>query len=150
MKKKEKIQDILGVFQEGIFEELSMNGKDLNFKIECRYLADIINANYSFFYGVFKNVKDFYFVPWDEEALMINDPSEIKSLRPDILTVEISEEEEGYIKIYSNCMNTYSGGIFYINASKVKIYDEDLRELSHEELAELSDKYWYSDNNAEG
>jgi hypothetical protein len=47
-------------------------------------------------------------------------------------------------------MNSYSGGIFYINASKIKIYDEDLRELSLEDLSELSDKYWYSDNNAEG
>jgi hypothetical protein len=58
--------------------------------------------------------------------------------------------EHGYIKIYSNCQNTYSGGNIFIKPSGFKIYDQDLQELSLETLAELSDKYWYSGKQAEG
>ncbi|MFL5729788.1 MAG: hypothetical protein ACJ75J_09915 [Cytophagaceae bacterium] len=148
MMRPEKIQDILSLLQEAVFEELSMSGSDLNFKIECRYLADLIHKDYSCFYGVFKGCDDFYFTPWEDEMAVVVDVKEVKLFRPDILTVEVAEN--GYIKIYSNCQNTYSGGNIYIKSSCIKIYDEDLQELSLEGLADLSDKYWYSDKQAEG
>ncbi len=145
----EKIQDILSLLQEAVFEELSMNGSDLNFKVECRYLADQIDKNYTCFYGVFKDCKDFYFTPWEDDMTIIVSAREIKSFRPDILTVEVAEND--YIKIYSNCQNTFSGGNIFIKPSSLKIYDEDLQEIGLETLAELSDKYWYSNKQqAEG
>jgi len=148
MMRPEKIQDILSLLQEAVFEELSMNGSDLNFKIECRYLADLIHKDYTYFYGVFKDCDDFYFLPWEDEMAIIINAKEVKSFKPDILTVEVAEHD--YIKIYSNCQNTYSGGNIYIKSSNLKIYDQDLQEVSLEILAELSDKYWYSGKQAEG
>lgn len=141
-----KIQEILSVFQEGVFEELALNEKDLNFKIECKYLADQIQAEYSFFYGVVKNVKDLFFVPWDDDLLEIRSLQEIKELKLDILSVDL---EGAYIKIYSNCQGVYSGGNLYINGTSIKIFDEDFAELQFEDLLELSDKYWYHNDKAE-
>ncbi|MBX9850739.1 MAG: hypothetical protein K2X86_03170 [Cytophagaceae bacterium] len=140
-----KVQEVLSVFQEGVFEELKLIDGDLNFKIECKYLADQIRTEYSHFYGVFKSAKEFFFIPWDDDLMEIRSIDEIKKLKPDILSIDI---ENNFLKIYSNCENTYSGGNFYIYAESVKIFDEDFQELALEDLVELSDKYWYS-NRAE-
>lgn len=141
-----KIQEVLSVFQEGVFEELSLIEKDLNFKMECKYLADQVQSHYAYFYGVLKNVQDIFFVPWDDEMLEIRSIEEIKKLKLDILSVDA---EDGYIKIYSNCQGGYSGGNLFISASSIKIYDEDFVELHFEDLLELSDKYWYHNDKAE-
>lgn len=142
-----KIQEILSVFQEGIFEEFSLDEKDLNFKLECKYLADQIDDKYNYFYGVFKGVKDVFFIPWDDDLLEIRSIYEIKRFRLDIISVDM---EENYIKIYSNCQEGYSGGNLFIDASSIKIYDEEFEELAFEDLLELSDKYWYHSKQAEG
>ena len=142
-----KVQEILSVFQEGVFEEFSLNERDLNFKIECRYLADQIQSEYTCFYGVFKGVKDVFFVPWDDDLLEIRSLNEIKKLKLDILSVDV---EENYIKVYSNCQQCFSGGNLFIDATSIKIFDEDFVELQFEDLLELSDKYWYHNNKAEG
>jgi hypothetical protein len=142
-----KVQEILSVFQEGVFEEFSLNERDLNFKMECRYLADQIHSEYTYFYGVFKGVKDVFFVPWDDDLLEIRSLNEIKKLRLDILSVDV---EDNYIKVYSNCQHCYSGGNLFIDASSIKIFDEDFVELQFEDLLDLSDKYWYHNNKAEG
>lgn len=141
-----KIREILAVFQEGVIEEMSLIDKDLNIKVECKYLAEQINQEYNFFYGVLKNVHDVFFVPWEDDMLEIRDVQEIRKLRPDILSVD---DENSYLKIYSNCREKYSGGNLYISARAIKIFDEDLNELNFEDLMEISDKYWYS-NRAEG
>lgn len=143
-----KIRNILNILQEGVVEELKLTNSDLNFKLECRFLAEQINPSYSFFYGIFKQCRDIYFQPWDDEANIVNSVEDIKEMKPDLLGVEIMED--GYLKIYSNCLNTYSGGNLFINAGDIKVYDEDFRELNLEELTELSEKYWYSDYAAEG
>jgi hypothetical protein len=143
----EKIHEILGVFQEAVIEEMKMIDKDLNFKLECKYLAEQINPSYSYFYGVFKNVEDLYFIPWEDDLLRIREVAHIKDFRPDILSVD---EENDFVKIYSNCKQIYSGGNLYICAKHLKIYDEDLIEMHLEDLMDLSDRYWYSNNRAEG
>ena len=142
-----KIQEILSVFQEGVFEELSLSGKDLNFKLECKYLADQIQSEYNFFYGVFKGVKDVFFVPWDDDLTEIRSLYEIRRFKLDILSVDV---EDNFIKIYSNCQEGYSVGNLFIDASYVKIFDENFEVLRFEDLLELSDKYWYHSKQAEG
>jgi hypothetical protein len=141
------IREMLAVFQEGVIEEMSLIEKDLNIKVECKYLAEQIHPEYSVFYGVFKQVKDVFFVPWEDDLMEIREIKEIKRLRPDILSVD---DENEYIKIYSNCKESYSGGNLYVAAKTIKIFDEDLRELKLEDLMEIADKYWYSNDRAEG
>ena len=142
-----QVREILNVFQEGIIEGLAWKDKDLNFKIECRYLADQINPDYSYFYAVLKNVEDFYFVPWDDTMIEIRDIDEIRRIKPDILSAEL---EDNYVKVYSNCQEVYSGGNFFIFAKSMRVFDEDLQELHLNDLADLADKYWYSNYRAEG
>lgn len=141
------IQEILSVFQEGVFEELSLSDKDVNFKIECKYLADQIKSEYECFYGVFKSVRDIFFIPWDDDLTEIRSTEEIRKLKLEILSVDL---EDNFLKIYCNCQDAYTGGNLFINASSIRIFDEDFIELRFEDLLELSDKYWYHNNQAQG
>jgi hypothetical protein len=143
-----KILDTLATLQEGLIEEMKLEDGNLNLKVECSHLADLINTSFSYFYIVLKNTKDVYFHPWDEEETTITSIREIQLLKPDILNIEKTETD--YIKIYSNCLNVYSGGNLYVLADDIRIFDEDLKEMTLAELEELSDKYWLSANKAEG
>ncbi len=145
---RKKIVDVLAQLQEGYIEEMNQEGDSLNIKIECRHLANLIDANYAHFYVVLKGAKNVYFLPWDDEDMTISSIKDIQLFKPDILNVEFADNE--YIKIYSNCENVYSGGCIYILASDILVFDEDLNEVKLEDLSELSDKYWYSSDKAEG
>jgi len=143
-----KIIDVFSQLQEGYIEEMSMDGDTLNMKIECEHLAGQINEKYKNFYVVLKGVKDIYFSPWDDEEITITSIKDIQLFQPDILNVEY--EENDYFKIYSNCENVYSGGCIYISAKDIIIFDEELNPIQLEDLHELSDKYWFSNDKAEG
>jgi len=134
-----KIGDVLAVFYEGFFEEFSRQGNDVNFKIECAYLAELVCPETRYFYGTLKQVEAIYFVPWEDEYLRISNLKEIESLKLDILGAESLYDK---IKIYSNCAHSYSGGNLFIAASGIKIYDETFERLNYEELYGLADKYW--------
>ncbi|WMJ73739.1 hypothetical protein RCC89_11265 [Cytophagaceae bacterium ABcell3] len=144
--KSEVIRDVLAIFMEGIFEELSVHHNDINFKIECSYLANIIDPCFKNFYGTLKNVQDIYFIPWDDESIVLTSMKEIARVKPDILSVEI--EEDGYIKIYGNCLNGFTGGSLFFKADHIKIYTEEFETISHEALLELTDRFWYSGDRA--
>ena len=143
-----KIKDIMGMFQESILEEMSLAESMLNFKIECSFLAKLIKHDYQFFYGVFKGCTDIFFQPWEDEFNIISDVKEIVALELELLNVE--REDDGYIKIYVNCKQRYNGGNLLIKCEDLKIFDEDFLEMGLIDLTELSEKYWYSSDKAEG
>jgi hypothetical protein len=145
---KKKIIEVLSLLQEGFILEMKLEGETLNIKVECRHLADLIDSNYLYFYVVLKGAKNIYFVPWDDEEMSISSVQDIRLFKPDILNVEYADND--YIKIYSNCENVYSGGCIYILASDIIVFDEGLNEIKQEALSELSDKYWYSSDEAKG
>lgn len=148
MMQQKKVQYMLNIFQEGVIESMKHTGTDLNFKLECVFLADKIDKSFTSFYGVFKQCEDIYFKPWEDEYSIITDLREIVSLKIDLLNTEL--EEDGYFKIYTNCANTYNGGNLYIKALDLKVYDEDLTEIAPDFLNDLAEKYWYSTDNSQG
>lgn len=143
MQHTRKIVEVLSALQESWMEEMRLENGDLNIKVDCAHLAEIIDPAYKYFYLVLKNVDDFYFEPWDEDETRVNTVKEVQLLKPDIINVEA--EESGYVKVYSNCTNVYSGGNLFILANDIKIFDEDFAEVSMVRIMELSEKYWYSD-----
>ena len=143
-----KITGMLNALQEGVIDELNFSEGDLNARIDCGYLAGMLSGNFRYFYCVFKGVEDYYFQPWDDEEISCREVEDIRLFKPSIISIEMIADD--YLKIYSNCENVYTGGNFYIKASDIRVFDEELNELSLENLSELSDKYWYSENNAEG
>lgn len=146
--KPQEIHDHFTVFYEGFFESFSRHGRDINFKVECSYLADLLYPGGKYFYGTLKNAENFYFVPWDDEMMVIRDLKRISSFRLDILGVELTED--GFIKIFSNCEHTWSGGNLFIEARSVKIYDELFERKPYEDLVELADQYWYCTSGVKG
>ena len=142
---QKKIINFFSRFSEGVIEELKLEGNDLNIKLECKYLAESISEEYTYFYFVLKKCSDLYFYFWDDEEVLITEPREIAVLKPEILNVEM---EKGYLKIYSNCVNGHTGGNLFIKAADIKIYDEDLRELNEDDVEEINEKYWQYYNKA--
>jgi hypothetical protein len=134
-----QVRDVLSIFYEGFFEEFSRHGKDVNFKIECSYLADLVRPGTRYFFGTLKNVDEFYFVPWEEENMEVSDLKIIESLKLDILGAEFLYDK---VKIYSNCCHSYSGGNLYLSAAGIKVYDETFERLDYNSLHDLADKYW--------
>ncbi|TAH26335.1 MAG: hypothetical protein EAZ07_04670 [Cytophagales bacterium] len=143
-----KIKEIMSIFQDSNLEELTFIDSNLNFRIKCEFLAQLIDKNYKYFYGVFKNCMDVYFQPWDEENFHIVDVNEISKLELELLNVELADN--GYIKIYVNCNQRFPGGNWLIQCKDLIIFDEDLREMNLLQLIELSEKYWYLSDKAEG
>jgi hypothetical protein len=139
-----RVRDVLSIFYEGFFEELAVNGKDINFKIECAYLAEKQLPGSRYFYGTLKDVKEFYFCPWEEGTDEIHDVAAIESLKLDILGAEYLYDK---VKIYSNCCHSYSGGNLYINAFEVKIYDETFERVDLNDLYVKAEEYWDTINN---
>jgi hypothetical protein len=92
-------------------------------------------------------VRDIFFVPWDDDLMEIRSMEEIRKLKLEILSVDL---EDNFIKIYCNCKEVYTGGNLFINVSAIRIFDEDFQEQRFEDLLELSDKYWYHNNQAQG
>lgn len=145
---QKKIYAALNVLQEGILEQLSLTGTDLNFKIECKFLAQVINENYMYFYGVLKGCDDFYFQSWDNDEEILSSDKEIQELKPELLSTEM--EDNGYVKTYCNCMSDYTGGNLYILAKDILIFDEDFQRLTVDDLSDLAERYWYYDSSTEG
>lgn len=138
----------MSLFQESNLEEISYAESNLNIKLHCAFLAKLIQSEYRYFYGVFKGCTDVFFQPWYDEFNIISDVREIKALGLELLNVE--REDDGFIKIYANCQQQFSGGNLLIKCEDLKIFDEDFQEMSLIHLTELSEKYWYSSDAAEG
>jgi len=143
-----KIIAVLSQLQEGYIEEMTKEGDTVNIKIECKHLAGLIHESYSNFYVVLKGCKDLYFSPWEDEENIVSVLKDIQLFKPDILNVEKADYQ--YVKIYSNCEHVYTGGNIMILAHDILVFDEELNPIELDQLLDLSDKYWFSSDKAEG
>jgi hypothetical protein len=143
-----KIIEIVNLFQDSGIDGMSQVGDDLNVKLDCEFLASIIDKNFKSFYAIFKSCNHVYFEPWEQEDLIISDLKEINSLQMKIINAE--RYENGFLKIYVNCRLPYKGGNLMIKSDDLIIYDEDFIEKNLISLTELSERYWFSSDKAEG
>lgn len=138
LKDSKIILETLLMFQDGNIESLKYLENDLNFKIECTFLADKIDKKFTSFYGVLKDCSDLYFEPWEDEENIITDPQEISDLKLEILNTEL--EFNDYFKTYTNCINRFSGGNLFIKAKSILLFDQEFNHISYNDILKLNEK----------
>ena len=147
LENQKKVHRILNIFQEGIFESLHFSNGDLNFKLECSFLARFLENNSHYFYGVFKGCKDIYFTFWEEDQFSLDKIEDIENLKLYLMNTETSEN--GYFKIYCNSNHLLSGGNLFLKVQDLKIFNEEFEELTLHDLNNLAEKHWYHVEGAE-
>jgi hypothetical protein len=146
LKNLEDIRDVFSIFHDGIISNYSVNNELLKLEIDCEYLAKKIDKSYSRFFIELEKIKKIEFNPWMNP---INLPQKIFTKIEDVFQANLeilsAEIENEIVKITCNQHNLdfeYCGGTLLINCKNVKIFDENIIELTIDELNKICEEYW--------
>lgn len=139
-----KILDTFTCFHDGGIVEYEGDSKKLVLKIDCTYLAELIEPAFNYFFVELKNVSLFEFEGWlsrESGTEIINDIESIVKLHPEILSSDI---EKGYVEIVCNAdyAENFKQGILKVNSEEITIYNQDKVEISIDSLEQLCSQYW--------
>lgn len=146
MKNIEDLNDIFNIFHDGSIIKYEVINNVLKLTIEIRYLAELIEPDYTLFYLLLYDYTIIDFTFWmnppDQKQRSSKDIHEIFSHELGILNAEIIDD---YIKIYfgqSDNTLDYCGGTLKIKASQYQIVTENNTIISLDELDMICNKYW--------
>lgn len=136
----QEIADIFATFHDGGIESWEGNFSELKLKIDCIYLAQMINPDYEYFFVTLKGIELLEFHPWEQP---------IRKKLSDVLSPEL---EIAYSKIEDNIVKVSchqydkdlgdAGGELWIKAKSISVQNEDKISISPEDLYALRRKYW--------
>ncbi len=144
--KKENIADTFYAFHDGdiIFDK--EEGPNQIWKIECEYLAEMINPKFKLFWIKIYNCKFLQFEPWMNPIEL---PKEIWTNIKDIFKTELeissAKEKENKVEISCNQHNldfNFCGGQLLLDCEGIEVYDEEWNKIEHEKLGEICNQYW--------
>lgn len=140
------IENVFSIFHDGWISGYSGDMTSLNLKIECTYLAELINLNYSFFYIKLFEVSHLSFQTWpnliDLPSELIIKPEKIFQAELEILSAHIKDDVVEVICNQYEKTFDYCGGVLRISANRIEVCDEKMNTISLNELSSISDKYW--------
>ena len=142
----EKIATVIGAFHDGqINFEKAENGNHI-WKIDCEYLAKLIDLNYDSFWLKIVNCKKIQFKPWRIPKEL---PKEIWESPQEIFKTELeivlTKNEEGQITLFCNQNNpdyNYIGGELVFECDSIEIFDQEWNKILYHHLGELVSQYW--------
>ena len=115
-------------------------------KIDCEYLAEMINPQFTFFWIKIFDCKSLEFKPWlnptELKQPIWKTTNEIFKAELEILSVE---EKDNQIKIHCNQYDeefNFSAGELFLDCQGIKVFDEEWNEISFEELDKVCERYW--------
>ncbi len=153
---KQEMADVFSIFHDGAIESHVGDKSCLKLKIDCTYLAELINPSYTCFYVELNNIKEIKLDTYSKENTD-NNPEELPNILCDI--DDIFEEEidiydanvEGnYVQV--NCW-IYSDKAKYVanslkfDCDNLSIFDENNKPITFAELCQIGEKYWSSFGN---
>ncbi|MEM6299806.1 MAG: hypothetical protein AAF740_14045, partial [Bacteroidota bacterium] len=137
---KENIADTFYAFHDGdlIFER--EEGSNQVWKIECEYLAEMINPEFKLFWIKIYDCKFLQFEPWMNPIEL---PKEIWTGIKDIFKTELeilsAKEEESMVEISCNQHSSefnFCGGQLLLDCEGIEVYDEEWDKIELERLGE--------------
>ena len=141
-----EIEDIFSIFHDGTITDWKSIESGIELTIECEYLTELIDPEFSKFYVKLNKILELELEPWMQPIEL---PKEIKKSQYDIFKAELeilsARTENAIVKISCNQHNLefdYCGGILKILAEKVTVKTENNSELNIKELNEISNSYW--------
>jgi hypothetical protein len=142
----EKISDVFSIFHDGSIVAWGGDKNLLRLKIECLYLAELIDPSYEYFHINLLDVEQLMLEPWmnpkelPQEYYKIN--SQIFQAELELLSTEI---DGNIVKVYCNQHDmsfNYCGGVLFLKCSDVEIYDQAGKEMTLDELDVVCRQYW--------
>lgn len=144
-----KLTDIataFNTFHDGTIIDYKLQNNNIILIIEIPYLAELINKTFKQFYIELINYSKLEFNKWQkdqsQQEIIIKNISEILKDELDILE---AKKIDNTIQISCNQTNNkldYIGGLLYIQAEAIFIYDENNVEVNIDQLIKLSKNYW--------
>jgi hypothetical protein len=146
MNNNKHLKDIFSIFHDGIICDWIGDKNLLRFTIECEYLASKINPTFEKFYIKLIQIEILELELWtsSEElsSKILTSFSEIFNTELEILSAENKEDFTVVLVNQVNSKNNYTGGELFLKSYEIKIFDHLNRELSIDQLKELSKNYW--------
>jgi hypothetical protein len=142
----QNVADVFSILHDGTIVGWNGDEENLTLAIECQYLAVKINPSFDRFYVELININNLSLSPWmnpfDLKQEYFVELKKIFQAELEILSAEI---EDNIVKVSCNQHNldfNFCGGILYLNCFDIRVYDQDRRELSIEELNAICKSYW--------
>ena len=141
----DQIADVFSILHDGIISTKQIKQEQSKWKINCQYLAAIINPSFDHFFIEFKGLEEFSFTPWwnDETRESYNSIKDIECS----LEILDAKVESGIIVITFNHSSTepnFAGGLYNFKVDSIQIFDQENKTLEYEDLDNLAMKYWIS------
>lgn len=141
-----KIATVFSIFHDGVIVNHNSLTNGIELTVECQYLVELINANFTKFYLRLNDVTLLEFETWMNSAVL---KSQLQTTSSDIFKTELeilsAEIKEGAVEVCCSQNNhefNYSGGILKIVAKKITVYCENKKEISIERLCAIGNSYW--------
>lgn len=134
----QEIADIFGTFHDGGIESWEGDLKSLRLKIDCTYLAELIEPEFQYFYILLSALNIFEFHPWEGAV-----KTEIDDALSPELEIGYANIEDGIVKVSCNQHDEVGiGGMLWIKAASISVQNEIGDQIDPSELYALSDKFW--------
>jgi hypothetical protein len=142
----EDIKGIFSILHDGTISTWTGDKTVLTLTVECEYLAERINKYFNKFYVELFNVEEIKLDPWTNP---IGLPIVVKTTFADIFKTELeilsAEIVDDFVVVTCNQHDTnfdYSGGNLIISCREIKIFDQNRKELTIDQLRKISKDYW--------
>jgi hypothetical protein len=133
---------IFNILHDGTFLSFQREVDDIHFRVEIRYLAAMVYPTYTSFTGIFKNCQQFLLQLWEEEKKYYEDIDVISTI---LMNAEISSSTFEDTQVIVQCLNEeegHAGSSLIFSCESVILFDEGQREVTFDELQEISHRYW--------
>lgn len=144
--KKETIVDTFCTFHDGdiIFDKEEESNQI--WKIDCQYLAEMINPKYNHFWIKIYNYSFIQFHPWMNP---IDLPEEVWTNMEGIFQTELeissAEKKDNKVVILCNQHNSdfnFCGGELLLECKGIEVFDQEWNKIEFEQLRKICNSYW--------
>ncbi|WP_456270923.1 hypothetical protein [Bacillus sp. AK031] len=137
MKKDNQI-DIFKIFHDGTITNINKKADIIQLEIEIQYLAEMINEKFNLFYCELVECEVFLLEIWGDKKEYTSDLTTMAAYELEILDAHSSNDG-----ISVSCISDeVIGGNLHIKTRNIKLYDENKKEYSLDELASVCRHYW--------
>jgi len=122
----EEIADVFTILHDGVISTDQIKQSPSKWKIECKYLAELIDESFDHFYIAFQGMEELSFTPWWND-----DTSDAYEKLSDVtcsLEILSGKLESGIISItfnHSSKNPNFAGGIYNFKTESIQIFDQN-------------------------
>lgn len=142
----ENIVTIINGLHDGVIILEKEENENLVWRVDCEYLAQMINPTFQFFWVKVNALKSITFNPWFISTELPSEiwkmPKEIFKNELEILSAEIEGEKIRVICNQGNPKFNYKGGELLLKCKSIELFDEKWNRLNDLDFRKMVTEYW--------